>query len=596
MKYMDDDYNETDIIAQTGTISIFNGTYTNPSTVSGGMMDEETDKSILLSLRDIDTSFTYFTLYVYRTSCDSNGFQINHAYKIDKKYEINNESDIIYINGHEDIIDISVEELNIQYNIVDGVKSQAQVQNMLFFANVSKSKDVDPDLQNISLYIKAKEHFSEESIGFVDPATYKKQPLDDPYQVEYYSPINIYYKLGYWPDEIYRFGIVYIYNDDHLSPVYNIRGCLFHDDRKCNIIENDNYVDYSKRDKEKIPMSNWINSKDYINTKGVFKFRKCYNDIISVNNLKLETGIYPLGIKFSFSNDIINDLRKKKIKGFFFVRQPRIPTILCQGYSVGIDRAGYYPMIKYKDEYVVESFKNKNSVLTTSASTRIKTTKNSQSSGLICVDAYCNKQLQSMFDTSEFKVERVFDQSNLTRTANCRLYTPINCGKCNNEQSTTNLIYIDPEIPQKTFQDKTFSTKAGMQEDLKYSAYFDTVDTTGKEVELIRGIFTAYIGSTQKLSDGFVYNIRTKNFEESFLNEYFETRMNDNSSYYAISERYCISPKEGTTDYELFATDKDVEIAVFRGDCFTNTVTTRMHRNFTSSSVPINDTIIDEQT
>lgn len=35
---------------------------------------------------------------------------------------------------------------------------------------------------------------------------------------------------------------------------------------------------------------------------------------------------------------------------------------------------------------------------------------------------------------------------------------------------------------------------------------------------------------------------------------------------------------------------------VFRGDCFTNTVTTRMHRNFTSSSVPINDTIIDEQT
>ena len=154
MKYMDDDYNETDIIAQTGTISIFNGTYTNPSTVSGGMMDEETDKSIILSIRDIDTSFTYFTLYVYRTSCDSNGLPINQAYKIDKKYEINNESDIIYINGHEDIIDISVEELNVQYNIVDSVKSQAQVQNMLFFANVSKPKDVDPDLQNISLYIR----------------------------------------------------------------------------------------------------------------------------------------------------------------------------------------------------------------------------------------------------------------------------------------------------------------------------------------------------------------------------------------------------------------------------------------------------------
>ena len=72
--------------------------------------------------------------------------------------------------------------------------------------------------------------------------------------------------------------------------------------------------------------------------------------------------------------------------------------------------------------------------------------------------------------------------------------------------------------------------------------------------------------------------------------------MNDNSSYYAVSERFCISPKEGTTDYSLFNTDNPVEINVFRGDCFTNTVTTRMHRNFTSSSVPINDTIIDEQT
>ena len=596
MKYMDDDYNETDIIAQTGVISIFNGTYTNPLTVSGGLMDEETDKSIVLSLRDLDTSFTYYTLYVYRTSCDANGLPITNAYKIDKKYEINNESDIIYINGHEDIINISVEELNVQYNIVEGVKSQAQVQNMLFFANVSKTKEVDSDLQNMSLYIKANEHFSEESIGFIDATTYKKQTNDDPYQVEYYSPINIYYKLGYWPDEIYRFGIVYIYNDDHLSPVYNLRGCQFSDERKCNIIKNDKYSDYESRGKEKIPMSNWLSSNDCINTKGVFKFSKCYKDIIVSNNSNKETGIYPLCIKFVFTSEIINDLREKKIKGFFFVRQPRIPTILCQGYSVGIDRAGYFPMIKYEDNYVVESFKNKNSILTTSASTRIKTTKNSQSSGLICVDAYCNKQLQSMFDTSEFKVEKVFDQSNLQRTSNCRLYSPTNYSHSNSEQSVTNLIYIDPEIPQKTFNDKTFSTKAGMQEDLKYSAYFDTVDTLGKNAELIRGIFTSYIGSTSQLSDGFVYNIRIKNFEESFLNQYFETRMNDNSSYYAISERYCITPKEGATDYKLFNTGGDVEIAVFRGDCFTNTVTTRMHRNFTSSSVPINDTIIDEQT
>ena len=197
MKYMDDDYNETDIIAQTGTISIFNGTFSSPETVSGGLMDEETNKAILLKLRDLDTSFTYFKLYVYRTTCDSNGIKLDYAYKINTDYEITNSSDIIYINGFEEYTDISVEELNIQYNIVDSVKTQAQVQNMLFFANVSKPKDKDADLQNMSLYIKAEEVVSDESIGFIEPRTYKKQTKDDAWQVEYYSPINIYYKLGY---------------------------------------------------------------------------------------------------------------------------------------------------------------------------------------------------------------------------------------------------------------------------------------------------------------------------------------------------------------------------------------------------------------
>ena len=41
---------------------------------------------------------------------------------------------------------------------------------------------------------------------------------------EYYNVDNIYYKLGYWDQEIYRLGIVYILNDYTLSPVFNIRG------------------------------------------------------------------------------------------------------------------------------------------------------------------------------------------------------------------------------------------------------------------------------------------------------------------------------------------------------------------------------------
>ena len=38
---------------------------------------------------------------------------------------------------------------------------------------------------------------------------------------EYYNVLNIYNKLGYWNDEIYRFGVVYIFNNGTLSPVFN---------------------------------------------------------------------------------------------------------------------------------------------------------------------------------------------------------------------------------------------------------------------------------------------------------------------------------------------------------------------------------------
>ena len=33
------------------------------------------------------------------------------------------------------------------------------------------------------------------------------------------------------------------------------------------------------------------------------------------------------------------------VKGFFIVRQKRIPTTLCQGLSIGVDRAGHVPTI-----------------------------------------------------------------------------------------------------------------------------------------------------------------------------------------------------------------------------------------------------------
>jgi len=40
----------------------------------------------------------------------------------------------------------------------------------------------------------------------------------------YYDPKFIYEKTGYWAEEIYRLGIVYIMPNNELTPVFNIRG------------------------------------------------------------------------------------------------------------------------------------------------------------------------------------------------------------------------------------------------------------------------------------------------------------------------------------------------------------------------------------
>lgn len=105
-------------------------------------MDERTDKSIILYLKNIDTSFSYINIYYSRTSCDVNGISKTDFHKIKKTYEITDVNQTITINGFEELEDITAEDLNIQYNYVESVKSQAQVQNRLFlqmFQNLKKT-------------------------------------------------------------------------------------------------------------------------------------------------------------------------------------------------------------------------------------------------------------------------------------------------------------------------------------------------------------------------------------------------------------------------------------------------------------------------
>jgi hypothetical protein len=68
--------------------------------------------------------------------------------------------------------------------------------------------------------------YNTSAVGHVD-TDYKDSSTEENNKMCYYNTKNVYYRLGYWPDEIYRFGIVYIFNDNSLSPVFNIQGVDF---------------------------------------------------------------------------------------------------------------------------------------------------------------------------------------------------------------------------------------------------------------------------------------------------------------------------------------------------------------------------------
>lgn len=694
LKYLDGDYNETDIVAESGIISVFKGTLSNPKSCSGAYMDERTDKSIVLSLSNIDTSFTYFNLYFVRSTCDETGVILQNIYKINHNYEISSEAQLISITGYEELISLSTDDLNIQFNYVESVKTQAQVQNMLFFANVTKNKDQNAELRNLSLHIIAEQKQKEDSIGYIDPEDFATTENLDESQTEYYSPQNLYYYLGYFPGELYRFGIVYIFNDDHLSPVYNLRGVDF------NFV-NDN-LNYKFENKiENIEFTDFLDKTKFENTGGVFRFSK-NPKIIDYDEKK----VCPIYLKFSIPEIIISKLKEMNIKGYFFVRQKRIPNFLAQGFSIGVDKASGTPALRNGTNsenlpiYQSESFLNKSRVLSTDYSSRKIESNVISSSGLLCVDAYVDPQLSALFNSSSFKLIKDYEFDKTLNNFRTRIYFAKkndDIEQVKNEQSGVALLYMDPEVPQRILDDYLFSTKAGVQEELKQLVCFGkTVSDDENFTNYIRGIFTSFIGTKVMLTDNCIYSIYKGNYNEIFLEEYFTTRIRDNSPFFAVSDRYtllndsevdvvhnstytieeCPIWEQYTSDYDFYQDlrkylktckenlstigvpiedidfdnqcDKlgvskenveennnkiieyigtididnisDLELwkdylttipkyysyeasyslydipGIFRGDCFTATVCTRMHRNFTSASVPINDTILEPNT
>ena len=332
-------------------------------------------------------------------------------------------------------------------------------------------------------------------------------------------------------------------NDDSLSPVFNLRGCEFksvYEDDKSETIGNNNLCDRKMNtllDGENkiqyLDRNTFITGGKYLdNSFGVFKTP--FVPVINYQN----TEVTPLYFKFEFPDKVREELKKHKVKGYFIVRQKRIPTIVAQGLSIGVDNSSYIPMIKCDDQYQAEGFLTKSRLLSQTFEDRIKYADVKECSGLLCLDANVNKMLQSTFDGSDFMLQPV-GRAEGTISRKSRHYYLSNLEQSENGKVHINspVIFVNSDVPYKYANGFSYSTRCGSGEDVSQFSFFGGISYGEENHRLVRGIYCPFLGVGGSLIDNNIYNIKIPNYSNAKIKEYFQISGNNNSQFFSISHR-----------------------------------------------------------
>lgn len=622
-KYSDADGNETDFVADSGVVAIFKGNDCDPYSIDGGISDENAFKAVSFQLDNIDYSYNYITVYYTRNTGDSYQTRSTKAYKINDKYIVKHQICTINITGLEDSTEIPISEINNQFFQANKAKTSAQCQNRLFLGNIAKPDIPYKDLTDISLRMLPilNSVDSKNTIGQVDYNYVDDSSLINSY--EYYNTKNIYYNVGYWDNEIYRLGVVYIMSDNSLSEVFNIRGG--------NNIKSIN--DYTIDNSEINPVALYDNNgnRQYItidentnclhggklleNSKGVVRFTKNTNSNDYINYIQV---LVPT-VVLKYLKDTYD------IKGLFFVRQKRNPTLLAQAFTMSYDAEAQCPAIYSRETNYIEAFLTQRPTLEKKKGVfafiikqqekklagklvqdydkRLCLLKNTKNNGnivtAICPEFMVNQsRYNSLFTGTDYVIESVSKYGGLEwQNNNHRMYNATG-GTTIPYKGKAKIISVTDDTPSVAIGDTIFRSKLGDAEEAYQFRYIETNNRSKSDAcNLVRGIYSPYLGivSRGNISYNSLINIYIPGYSESQMNNYFAIRYDDNTAYYSIGDRIDINT--AIHDWKHLNNNSLYQYTTLaRGDCYLCTFTHRLNRNFADSSNPYNDEILDEDT
>ncbi len=600
-KYVDEDGNESDFIAESGLVSLFIGN--NADSVRGGFRDENCYKQVRFVISNTDPGYTKIVIYYTKSTSDLDENATVSAYKINQKYILaESGGTTLTISGYEDTTEISVDEINLMFQVYGSAETQDVAQNMLFLANVDKLKIPYEDLADCALrffpIIDTTEQYNVDQLG-VD---YTGSTSNT-----YYDTSYIYNKVGYWDDEMYRFGVVFILSDNTLTDVFNVRGGVLTTDITQNDYtqvelfdedENRVYVNYDEQYYRIVDDS----SSDDVSYNTVVNYENA-KGVIQINCSDFSTVI---GIQFYVKQETLDYLQNTLgIKGFFFVRQKRIPTTLCQAYTIGIDKESNTPVLPLiNDEgemtYITESFLTQDEddddsrELDHDFERRIYELENQQVSPMaaICPEYDINSSyLNTLFASTELVVRNCGTTNYLTRSSYHFYPESFSFDKAEGYTSVK-VIGVEDNTKLVAIGDNMFSARAGEAEEAFRYEYIGKENLTEEATNLLRGSYGPYIGITGYDASGELIDIKIPGYTVSQLDNYFQIRYNDKSGFYAVSDRYDLS----NTTWWLNTIDSewnDLNTPVYRGDCYICQFTHRINRNFQDPTSPTNDDIVD---
>lgn len=608
-KYADADGNETDFVAESGLVSVFIGN-TNVGAHTG-VLKQSSNKLIKFVITNVDSAYSKCIVYGVRNSCTQNGTPTTEAFKILKDYNINRGGFCnIIITGLEEKQEISISELNIQHVTVDSAATQAVAKNRLFLGNIKRTKIPQEELADLSLRFLPK--------LFLKPYDLT---IDENYTIEsaetgYYDPKYIYDYVGYWDEEYYRLGIVYILKDNSLSDVFNIRGHgNLHSGTRYNHFPvqtngNRNYINYDSVTNRIISGNVGLDE----NIKGVIYIDETSDITDQIIHFKIET-----------SQAVLTELGKYA-KGFFFVRQKRIPTTLAQALTIAVDNCSGTPLIGVgssqdntgftesqlknfdstysanSELFLAERFLTNDRILLHNYQDRLYPISkvDIKQYGAICPDYDVDYPTLNAYLTGDINAIKYSKtqpkQSHFTRDlGNERHYYNIEYeGNSNNNEPILNIPIIGVQDNDKLLavKDFKFSARAGMGEEAFQIAYLKSKSRSDKANNLMRASYGPFLGlGSSVLQPGKLIDIKIPNFNAGQHDTYMQIRFEDKSPYYAISERFALK------EFQASDSEESVQITnLFRGDCYLCQFTHRINRNFQDSTSPTNDIIIDQDT